>query len=361
MSVRKRGNSWVAFWTNSEGKRCQQTFRRRDDAQACERQQRDLSRSGVLSDPQTTKQTVGSLYGPWIISKGNLKPKTLIGYESVWNTVVEPRWGNVRLKNVAFGDVKAWIANCVSSEGKKLGPSRTRQAYTVLSNILDHAVDQGLIGRNAARGNLGSRKGFLPTSQAGDARNILNREELKRLARNCGEYEDLILLMGTVGLRINEAAALKASDLDFDRNMISVSRTLSDLNGFIIEQSPKNGKTREVPIPELVRASLLNRKIASGAGGYLWSASNGSALRHSNFNRRVWGPARIASNVTKKFTMHDLRHTSASWLVQYGCSIPQLAKMLGHADPSFTLKRYTHLFDGDMDAISALINRAESA
>jgi integrase len=167
--------------------------------------------------------------------------------------------------------------------------------------------------------------------------------------------------MGTVGLRFNEAAALKASDLDFDRNMISVSRTLSDLNGFIIEQSPKNGKTREVPIPELVRASLLNRKIASGAGGYLWSASNGSALRHSNFNRRVWGPARIASNVTKKFTMHDLRHTSASWLVQYGCSIPQLAKMLGHADPSFTLKRYTHLFDGDMDAISALINRAESA
>jgi len=301
------------------------------------------------------------VYESWILSKRNLKPKTVIGYQSLWKTVVGPRWGNVRLTHVLLSDVKFWTANCETSTGKKIGSSRIVQGYTVLTNVLDHAVDQGLLIDNPARGNPGSRKNFLPKKTSSDSRNILNREELKLLANNCGGAKDLVLLLGTVGLRFNEAAALKGADLDFDRGIIRIARTFSDINGHIIEQSPKNGKVREVPIPDSLRQNLLSRKIASGSEGYLWTSANGAPLRYSNFRTRVWKPALIASGIEKPFTIHDLRHTSASWLVQHGCKIALLAKMLGHSDASFTLRCYTHLFDDDMEALSLLINRADSA
>lgn len=361
MSVRKRGNSWVAHWANSEGKRCQQTFRLKADAQAFERQQKDLKRTGTLFDPQTAKQPLGALFSPWFATKSNLKPKTTHGYHSIWKTVVEPRWGHVRLNAISHGEVKAWVQTCQSSTGKTLGASRTTQGYRVLAMILDHAVEQGHLVKNPARGIPGARKGFLPSVKSSDARNVLRREELKKVALNCGLEEDLILLLGTVGLRFNEAVALKGKDLDLDQGMIRVQRAFSDINGHIIEQTPKNGKERQVPIPNLVRSSLLNRKMQTGPEGYLFTSSNGGPLRNSNFTKRVWKPALKAAGIDKKMTIHDLRHTAASWLVQNGCKISQLSKMLGHSDPSLTLDIYTHLFDGDMEALSEFINRADSA
>lgn len=361
MSVRKRGQSWQASWTNRDGKRCTKTFRLKADALAFEREQRDLARKGELFDPQAAKQTVASLFEGWLATKGSLKPVTRIGYESVWKTVVAPRWGATRLQQVTYADVKTWLADCRSENGRRLGASRVRQAYQVLAMILDYAVESGFINRNPARGIEGSRKNHLPRVEVSDARNVLLRDELKALAIHCEPYGDLIMLMGTVGLRFNEAIALKGSDLDFDNNVITVERTFSDLNGHLVEQSPKSGLVREVPLPEALRSALLSRKLHAGPTGFLWVASNGAPLRHSNFSRRIWKPAVKAAGIEQRFTLHDLRHTAASWLVQSGCNISHLASMLGHQDSAVTLRRYTHLFSDDLQRIADLINGAESA
>lgn len=361
MSVRKRGDSWQASWTNRDGKRCTKTFRLKSDALAYEREQRDLARKGELFDPQAAKKTIGGLFEGWLATKSGLKPVTRIGYESVWHTVVGPRWQGTRLNQVTYADVKTWLSDCHSVSGKRLGPSRVRQAYQVLAMVLDYAVESGFINRNPARGIEGARKSHLPRVEASDPRNVLLRDELKALAVNCQPYSDLIMLMGTVGLRFNEAVALKGVDLDFDRGVILVQRTLSDLNGHLIEQSPKSGMAREIPLPEALRSALLNRKMQAGPNGYLWAATNGSPIRHSNFSRRVWKPALKASGIEQRFTLHDLRHTAASWLVQGGCNISHLAAMLGHQDSAVTLRRYTHLFSDDVQRIADLINEAESA
>jgi integrase len=227
--------------------------------------------------------------------------------------------------------------------------------------VLDYAVESGFINRNPARGIEGSRKSHLPRVELSDPRNVLLRDELTALAIHCEPYADLIMLMGTVGLRFNEAVALKGSDLDFDKNVITVQRTFSDLNGHLIEQSPKSGVARVIPLPDSLRPALLTRKLHAGPTGYLWVAGNGAPLRHSNFSRRLWKPALKAAGIEQRFTLHDLRHTAASWLVQSGCNISHLASMLGHQDSAVTLRRYTHLFSDDVQRISDLINSAESA
>lgn len=361
MSVRKRGQSWQASWTNKAGRRCTRTFRLKQDAEVFEREQRDLVRRGELYDPRSVKTTLADLYPGWYETTAALKPKTQLDYKSLWDNVVQPEWGDRQLRHVNLADVKAWVANCHSKSGKSLGASRSRNAYSLLVQILDHAVDKGLLARNPAREVSPGRRAFLPKSPQGDTRNVLTRAELADVGAAAGPYGDLIRLMGNVGLRFNEAVALKGSDVDFTNNVIRVERTFSDLNGKLIEQLPKNGSTRQVPLPASLRQSLAERALKAGQAGYLFTTETGACIRHSNFSRRVWTPALKEAGIVRRVTIHDLRHTAASWLVANRCSVPLLAKMLGHADPALTLRRYSHLFEDDIQRLAASIDAAETA
>jgi integrase len=56
--------------------------------------------------------------------------------------------------------------------------------------------------------------------------------------------------------------------------------------------------------------------------------------------------------------MHALRHTYASVLLEGGVSIKALAEYLGHADPGFTLRTYTHLMPSSEDRTRTAVDRA---
>jgi len=57
-------------------------------------------------------------------------------------------------------------------------------------------------------------------------------------------------------------------------------------------------------------------------------------------------------------TIHDLRHTAASLAVQSGANVKTIQRMLGHTSAAMTLDVYSDLFDDDLDAVSAALNRA---
>jgi len=46
---------------------------------------------------------------------------------------------------------------------------------------------------------------------------------------------------------------------------------------------------------------------------------------------------------------HDLRHTAATLAIRQGMPMPVVSKMLGHADPAMTLRRYAHVLDDMRD------------
>jgi integrase len=63
------------------------------------------------------------------------------------------------------------------------------------------------------------------------------------------------------------------------------------------------------------------------------------------FNRHHWRPAVVTAGIelSRATGMHALRHFFASTLLDAGESVKALAEWLGHADPAFTLRVYTHL------------------
>jgi len=75
---------------------------------------------------------------------------------------------------------------------------------------------------------------------------------------------------------------------------------------------------------------------------------------------KVWKPALLTAGLlpTRENAMHALRHFYASVLLDAGESIRALAEYLGHADPGFTLRVYTHLTSASEQRTKQAVDQA---
>ena len=85
---------------------------------------------------------------------------------------------------------------------------------------------------------------------------------------------------------------------------------------------------------------------------------DGAALHRSGFNAAAWQPALRGAGVplARENGMHALRHYFASALLANGVDIRTLATYLGHSDPGFTLRIYTHLMPEAADRMRAAVD-----
>jgi integrase len=101
--------------------------------------------------------------------------------------------------------------------------------------------------------------------------------------------------------------------------------------------------------------------------GLMATTRERTVINRSYFNSRVWKPALRGAGVpvTRANGTHALRHFYASALLDGGESIRAVSEYLGHADPGFTLRTYTHLMPSSAErtrnAIDALFAPEGSA
>lgn len=88
------------------------------------------------------------------------------------------------------------------------------------------------------------------------------------------------------------------------------------------------------------------------------SSREAGALNRNYVNRSIWKPALLAAGIpaTREQGMHSGRHFYASVQLEAGTSIRALAEYLGHADPGFTLRTYTHLMPQSQDKAKRAVN-----
>ncbi|MFE7119949.1 tyrosine-type recombinase/integrase [Streptomyces sp. NPDC057654] len=177
---------------------------------------------------------------------------------------------------------------------------------------------------------------------------------------------------GGCGLRQGEIFGLSEDELDFESGWLTVAHQLKRVRrGQHVFALPKGNKVRTTPLPGTVADALrahaeefppvpitLPWRTPDGplVTKYLYFTGNqGSYVRASHFNDFIWKPALAAVGVipeaadgeryasAREHGMHALRHFYASVLLDAGESIRALSSYLGHADPGFTLRTYTHL------------------
>ena len=75
-------------------------------------------------------------------------------------------------------------------------------------------------------------------------------------------------------------------------------------------------------------------------------------LKPPSYDSTGWFNRAVERAQVQTITPHDLRHAAASLAVSAGANVLAVSRMLGHKDPSVTLRIYADLFDSDLDAVA---------
>lgn len=260
--------------------------------------------------------------------------------------------------------MRQWIK---SLEVKGLGASYIWQIGITLSSILNVAVEDGRIPRNPMH----AKSVRLPEPPERKARPWTRemveaaRAEVDRRHASGG----MVDLGAAAGLRLSEVFAFAEEDIFFlgkGRKIVVRRQTkrIRDSDGvyrlcFVL---PKGGKEREIPLSDTL-SQRLSAQIAKRQPvpitlpwgrpdgkprtyRLLFVRPNGEPWYRQAFEY-TWHKARAKAGAPpppdENGRFHGLRHTFASMTLAGGADILKLAAWLGHTDPGFTLKTYTHL------------------
>jgi integrase len=205
-----------------------------------------------------------------------------------------------------------------------------------------------------------------PPQSTKTADDVLTAEELTAVISKMPErWRALVFVNGWLGLRWSESLGLRRMDVNPFRKELHVGRVTvvePDCRTLLIKEGGKTrNATRVVPLPQTAVDILLAHMATYCPGGapedFLFVTIAGTAPRRSNF-RRLLNRALVDSKVEKKITIHSLRHSAATLMLDASVDLLDVSKRLGHSRPSTTYDIYAHLLDTRREAGTAALEAA---
>jgi len=170
---------------------------------------------------------------------------------------------------------------------------------------------------------------------------ILSQQEVRGLINRCYKlrYRVYFLTVYSMGLRLGEALQLKTGDIDAHHHRVHI-------------RLGKGKKDRYVPLPEVTLRALRRFWKTHQHPGLLFPNPVGSPERirgARSFMDRGGVQAAMKATVadlgiTRKISIHSLRHSYATHLLELGVDLREIQSILGHANPA-TTARYAQLTD----------------
>lgn len=325
-------------------------FRRKMDADAWGAANVTTAKNvGAYIDPQAGRRLVEDFWTPWLAAKKTkAKPSYVKSLEDAWRVHVMPQWGVREVQSITRGEVQRWVTDLAG----RRSASVTIRAENLLRNLLERAKEDKCIHDNPCD-NI-----ELPRKQR--RRHVyLAADELSRVALHCGWREPIVLTLGLCGMRWGELVALRVEDVDLQRCRLHIWRSITRLSSEMVETDPKTHEGRVVMFPQILRPLLARQCNGRGPSDFLFTAP-GKPLDEPMTNG--WNPTRRdgwfavalrrAGIERGHMTIHDLRHTAASLMVQSGANVKTVQRQLGHKSAAMTLDVYADLFDEDLDDLS---------
>jgi integrase len=306
----------------------------------------------MLTDP--TRHTIGEYLNQWLGSSAALSPKTLERYRELAQRQVIPHLGDVKLPALKAEHVEEWHGKLLAGG---LSPRTVLHAHRVLNTALNRAVKYNTLARNVAAS-------VKPPKVEDKEIEIVPSDTISVLfdgLRDHALYPIACLALAT-GMRRGELLGLQWGDVDLDRAVLRVERSVEETKAGLRMKEPKTKRSRRnIGVPQDAVTMLRNHKVAQlelrlrlGLGNIapqtlVFSTIEGELLSPDNLSRdwiRVCKLRKLA-----RYGFHALRHTHVSILIRQGMDILTISRRIGHSKPSVTLDVYGHLIEGaDADA-----------
>ncbi|WP_040981011.1 tyrosine-type recombinase/integrase [Oceanobacillus jeddahense] len=279
--------------------------------------------------------TISQWFDIWYeTNKKDWKEPTRKQRERILRMHIKPLLGNYKLSTLDKSTYKREFINELI-EGYSFGS--VHLYHTIFKSGINAAVDDEILLRNRFK------KVSVPEKDhQGIKDNYLDENELNKLLSFSKEHStetnySLVLTLAYTGLRKGEALGLQWNDIDFDSKSITVERTRDHIG----IRSPKSKNSyRTIPVDDLVLSHLKNYKkwckeIKFQYGKHLkdddlvFTSRLGNPITchspNATFNRL------IEKGNLKQITLHGLRHTHATVLLNLGLPPKAIADRLGNS------------------------------
>jgi integrase/recombinase XerD len=169
---------------------------------------------------------------------------------------------------------------------------------------------------------------------------VLSIEEVKSIIESIDnlKHKCIIQLIYSAGLRISELTNLKIKDIDKNRKQIFV-------------RGGKGKKDRQTVLSEKILKQLRNYYLQYKPKEYLFEGQIGGAYSERSI-QIFFREALRKANIKKQATVHSLRHSFATHLLEAGTDLRYIQSLLGHSS-SKTTEVYTHITTKGFDKIKS--------
>ncbi|HLS07741.1 site-specific integrase [Lentibacillus sp.] len=300
---------------------------------------------------EENKITLKNYLTEWleVFAKQNVRKSTFKGYTSAIYSRLIPKFGFIRIKEIKPPMLLKYY-NELSEEG--ITPEYINYLHTILKHSLDTAVTWGYIKNNPV----------LKVSPPPRKRKQMDtwsvdecRFFLKYTKEHAKHHKYMLYFLAIfTGMRRGELLGLKWSDVNFENNTISVSRSLYYVpdEGIVTHEPKTLHSIRSISISDEVLNRLREyqtcqkeKMLLTGNhlsdSHFIISPSAGSPLNPNTVHKLFLYDIKKAG--LKRIRFHDLRHTHATIMLKLGEHPKIVSERLGHTNIQTTMNKYSHV------------------
>ncbi|MCX4676454.1 site-specific integrase [Streptomyces sp. NBC_01433] len=320
----------------------------------------------------TADSTVGGYLTYWLgsVAVHRLRENTHTRYATCVRLHLIPGLGTKKIARLTAKDVRTFLDRlrttcqcctqgldtalkkcCAGGEccQKRLSPLTVTYVHSVLKSALEHAVCEDELPRNVARNvktTTHQPRRFRPLTAA-EARQFLDAARADRL-------HALYELALRTGLRKGELLGLHWEDLDLTTGTASIRHSLqrTRTGGLTHLPTKTRASERRIALPTECLHSLKKhqerqdkeRETAKSVwkdSGLVFTTPTGRPLDPANLTRRFRSFLNRAG--LRRIRFHDLRHSTATLLLEQGVDLVVIKELLGHAHIGVTAGVYAHV------------------
>jgi integrase len=281
------------------------------------------------------KATVGELLADYmIIAKNTLEPSTVNGYRKVCEAHLSPTFGHIPIRELSSIVIRNWIT------GLAITIKTLRNIITPLRNMLDQALNDGLIDQNPLEKLVLSKLINKKTSKSNWEVDPFDQDEIKAIISEAvDQSRNLFQFAFYTGLRTSELIALEWNDIDWLKGVMKVSRA-------VVLKQEKGTKTKSgtrivLLLPPALDA-LKKQKIFTYSEGnrvFYNPRTNTPWETDGQIRKTCWTHILKRAGIRYR-NPYQTRHTFASMMLSAGENPLWVASQMGHKNTEMIIKHY---------------------
>jgi len=342
----EKQNSWYCQfyyqdWQGNKKKKQKRGFKTKKQAL-------DWERDFKLSANANMDMTMNAFVEIYFRDKdGELKERSKKNKRYMIDSHIIPYFGMKKMNEITPSDIIQW-QNSIREKNYK--DTYLRMIQNQITALFTHASSIYNLGNNPCKkvkkmGKADADKLYFWTKDEYD-KFIDSMEEGSR-------YFLIFELLFWTGCREGEMLALTKSDIDFDNNRLSITKTYYRTDRKDIITSPKTEQsTRVIDIPEFLTREIkeyVDRHYQLPDDERLFPVV-AEAVQHK-LKRQV------EKTGVKKIRVHDIRHSHVAYLINQGVQPLIIKERLGHRDIKITLNTYGHLYPSQQKQVAEMLNK----